>query len=242
VDGRGTEPGVIDLVLLGVIGLSALLGLFRGFIGIVVGTLSWLLAVWLSFLFGGAAADWLAQGQHPGLSHYLGGYGGVFVVVFAAVALVGWLIRAAVNAVRLGGLDRIAGFGLGALRGVVLACVLVLLMGYSSLPQEAAWRQSQVVPWLAPGAQWMRAQLPDWSVPVTDLGKLALPGDNGDLSATGQPVALPAAEGRAGQGGETATAEPAAALPRNIEPAPARDGESGPRRVDPHGQARPPSQ
>ncbi|HYG06860.1 MAG TPA: CvpA family protein [Stenotrophomonas sp.] len=233
---------MIDLVLLGVIGLSALLGLFRGFIGIVVGTLSWLLAVWLSFLFGGAAADWLAQGQHPGLSHYLGGYGGVFVVVFAAVALVGWLIRAAVNAVRLGGLDRIAGFGLGALRGVVLACVLVLLMGYSSLPQEAAWRQSQVVPWLAPGAQWMRAQLPDWSVPVTDLGKLALPGDNGDLSATGQPVALPAAEGRAGQGGETATAEPAAALPRNIEPAPARDGESGPRRVDPHGQARPPSQ
>jgi len=232
---------VIDLVLLGVIGLSALLGLFRGFIGIVVGTLSWLLAVWLSFLFGGAAAHWLAQGQHPGLTQYLCGYGGVFIVVFAAVALVGWLIRTAVNAVRLGGLDRIAGLGLGAVRGVVLACVLVLFMGYSSLPHEAAWQQSQVVPWLAPGAQWMRAQLPDWSVPVANLGKLALPGDNAALSATGQPVALPAAEGHAGRGGETATAEPAAALPSNIEPAPARDGESGPRRADPHGQARPPS-
>jgi len=225
---------VIDLVLLGVIGLSALLGLFRGFIGIVVGTLSWILAVWLSFLFGGDAAHWLAQGQHPGLSHYLGGYGGVFIGVFATVALVGWLIRTAVNAVRLGGLDRIAGFALGAVRGVVLACVLVLLMGYSSLPQEPAWRQSQVVPWLAPGAHWMRAQLPDWSVPVADLGKLPLPGDNGDFSATGQPVAVPAAEGRAGEGGDTAAADPAAALPRNIEPAPPRDGE-------PHGQARPPS-
>ncbi|WP_410603933.1 CvpA family protein, partial [Bacillus sp. SIMBA_008] len=48
---------MIDVVLLGLIGLSAMLGLFRGFIGIVVGTLSWLLAVWLSFLFGGAAAQ-----------------------------------------------------------------------------------------------------------------------------------------------------------------------------------------
>lgn len=233
---------MIDLVLLGVIGLSALLGLFRGFIGIVVGTLSWLLAVWLSFLFGGAAAHWLAGTQHPTLTQYVCGYGGLFIAVFAAVAIVGWLIRAAVNAVRLGGLDRIAGFGLGAVRGVVLACVLVLLMGYSSLPQEDTWRQSQVVPWLAPGAHWMRAQLPDWSVPVADLGKLALPGDNDDFSATGQPVAVPAAEGHVGRGGETAVAEPATALPTNIEPAPARAGEHGPRRADPHGQARPPSQ
>jgi len=233
---------VIDVVLLGVIGLSALLGLFRGFIGIVVGTLSWLLAVWMSFLFGGAAATWLAHGQLPTLPQYLCGYGGVFIIVFAMVALVGWMVRAAVNAVRLGGLDRIAGLGLGAVRGVVLACVLVLLLGYSALPHEPSWQQSRVVPWLQPGVQWMRAQLPDWSVPVPDLGKLALPGDNGYLSATGQPVAASAAEGRAGEGSKTATAEPAAALPTNIEPAPASGGEHGPRRADPHGQARPPSQ
>lgn len=233
---------MIDVVLLGLIGLSALLGLFRGFIGIVVGTLSWLLAVWLSFLFGGAAAQWLAHGQHPTLPQYLGGYGGVFIVVFAVVALIGWMIRAAVNAVRLGGLDRIAGLALGAVRGVVLACVLVLLLGYSALPHEPSWQQSRVVPWLQPGAQWMREQLPGWSVPVPDLGKLALPGDNDHSSATGEPVAASAAEGRAGEGGNTATAEPAAALPTNIEPAPVSGGEHGPRRADPHGQARPPSQ
>ena len=172
----------------------------------------------------------------------LAAYGGVFIVVFAVVALIGWMIRAAVNAVRLGGLDRIAGLALGAVRGVVLACVLVLLLGYSALPHEPSWQQSRVVPWLQPGAQWMREQLPGWSVPVPDLGKLALPGDNGYSSATGQPVAASAAEGRAGEGGNTATAEPAAALPTNIEPAPVSGGEHGPRRADPHGQARPPSQ
>jgi membrane protein required for colicin V production len=233
---------VIDLVLLGVIGLSALLGLFRGFIGIVVGTLSWLLAVWLSFLFGHAAALWLSHGQTPSLAQYLGGYGGVFIVVFAAIALLGWALRAAVNAVRLGGVDRMFGFALGLVRGVVVACVLVLLMGYSSLPQEPSWRQSQMLPWLQPGAEWMRAQLPDWEVPapeIGELGKLALPGDNRESSATGRPVALPAAEGHAGQGAEPGGSP--AALPANIEQVPLNDGEHDPRRVDPHGQARPPS-
>jgi len=233
---------MIDLVLLGVIGLSALLGLFRGFIGIVVGTLSWLLAVWLSFLFGHAAALWLSHGGTPSLAQYLGGYGGVFIAVFATMALLGWMLRAAVNAVRLGGVDRMFGFALGLVRGVVLACVLVLLMGYSSLPHEPSWRQSQVLPWLRPGAEWMRAQLPDWEVPTPDLGKLALPGDNAQIPATGWPVALPAAEGRAGGEGRTGAKEQAGELPANIEPTPPRDGEHDPQRVDPHGQARPPSQ
>lgn len=56
---------MIDMVLGVIILVSALLGLLRGFVAIVVGTLSWLLAGWATFLFGGPAARWLADGKHP---------------------------------------------------------------------------------------------------------------------------------------------------------------------------------
>ena len=51
---------MFDLVLLAIIGISALLGLMRGFVGIVVGAASWLLSGWAAFQFGGAAGRWLA--------------------------------------------------------------------------------------------------------------------------------------------------------------------------------------
>jgi transcriptional regulator with XRE-family HTH domain len=36
-----------------------------------------------------------------------------------------------------------------------------------------------VLPLLVPGAHWMRAKLPDWSVPEMDFRKRLVPGDNG---------------------------------------------------------------
>ncbi len=245
---------MIDLVLGAVILVSALLGLLRGFVGIVVGTLSWLLAGWATFQFGGPAATWLADGRAPTATQYFGGYAMVFVGVLVSVAVLGMVVRAGVDAVRLGGMDRTLGFGLGVVRGGVLACVLVLLMSFTPLTGEPAWRQSLLLPVLQPGAGWMRAQLPNWRVPdmnldklpAMDLGKLPLAGDNGGLGgalsgsglkdtvsrALGQPAGQAAGDGR----------DPAQALPANIDPAQVRGGERDPARVESQGQARPPSQ
>lgn len=237
---------MIDLVLLVVIGLSALLGLFRGFVGIVVGTASWLLAGWATFQFGGAAGHWLAEGARPSTTESLGGYALVFVGVLVTVAAVGMLIRAGVDAVRLNGTDRMLGLGLGLVRGAFFGCVLVLLAGFTPLTREPAWRESRVLPLLLPGADWMRAQLPDWSVPEVDLGKLPVAGDNGGLdkalSVSAMQETMARALGRTPAGDGARRGDPAQALPSNIDPAQVRAGESDPTRVESQGQARPPSQ
>lgn len=237
---------MIDLLLLVVIGVSALLGLFRGFVGIVVGTASWLLAGWATFQFGGDAGHWLAEGSRPSMTQYLGGYALVFVCVLVAVAVIGMVIRAGVEAVRLNGIDRSLGFALGALRGAFFACVLVLLMGFTPLTSEPAWRESRVLPLLLPVASWMRAQLPDWSVPEVDLGKLPLAGDNaglgGVLSTSSMKDTVERALGRQPQGAVPAGQDPARVLPQNIDPAQVRGGEHDPARVESQGQARPQSQ
>lgn len=247
---------MIDLVLMVVIGVSALLGLMKGFVGIVVGTLSWLLSGWAAFQFGDTTARWLAEGGQPSMTHYLGGYALTFVAVLVVVVIIGMVLRSALEATRLNSTDRALGFGLGVLRGGLFGCVLVLLMGFTPLPREAAWQQSKLLPVLLPGADWMRAQLPDLSMPDVDLrglpemdlGKLPMAGDNAALnemvagSGLQEAMSKVLGQGRNDAAGQADPQDPARVLPSNIDPAQVRPGQPDPARVESSGQARPPSQ
>ena len=256
---------MIDLVLGTVIVVSTLLGLLRGFVGIVVGTLSWVLAGLAAFLFGDRAARQFADGGTPGMTDYLGGYALTFVGGMIVVALIGMVIKASVRNTSLSGVDRLAGGGLGLVRGGFFACVLVLLLSFTPLPHEAAWRQSHLMPLIAPGAAWMRAQLPELSVPQMpampdlrdmnvdrlrnlDLNNPALSGDNGALNDKFQQAAaqLPqlgqtVSEALKGDGGRSAGRWPQPLEdPAPGDPAQVHPNEGDPARVvpTPKGQER----
>ena len=132
---------MIDIVLLVVIGGSALFGLIKGFVGTLVSTAAWLLAGWTAFQFGGDVASWLAEGSAPTATQLFGGYALSFIVVMLSVVLVGALVRSMVKSVGLSGVDRMLGMALGLVRGAFLACVLVLLMGFTPMPRELSWRR-----------------------------------------------------------------------------------------------------
>lgn len=242
---------MIDIVLLVLIGASVLLGLMRGFVGIVVSTLSWLLAGWAAFLFGNDAAHWWAAPLEPGTGHYVAGYLGVFLIVMIAVGLIGMLIKAAVKVTCLTGADRLLGGALGLVRGAFLGCVLLMLAAFTPLPQEPAWRTSQVRPLLQPGVRWMQAQLPEMALPevnlpqlpTMDLGKPLATGDNGVLGdvVAGRGWPRPVDEGRETAPADAAARGPASTLPVNIEPAHPRPDDTAPARNGTPGQARPPS-
>ena len=152
-----------DWVLLGVVGLSAALGLMRGFIGVLASLAAWVLAAWAAFRFGGQLAVVLAGGGSPGPSELLGGYAISFLVVLVVVGLVGWGMRKLVHGIGLSGVDRFLGLALGLARGAFVACALVLLMGFTALPQDPEWRRSLTVRVFLPGALLLRGWLPDWA-------------------------------------------------------------------------------
>ncbi|HSR65062.1 MAG TPA: CvpA family protein [Xanthomonadaceae bacterium] len=158
-----------DLLLLGVILVSTLLGLLRGFVGAVVSLLAWLLAGWAAFHFGAKLALLLAGSDAPGAGVLLAGYGLCFLGVLVVVGVAGWLVRKLVKAAGLSGADRALGGALGFARGGFVACVLVLLLGFTALPREPGWQQSRVVPVLLPGAQWLRGWLPGWAAQRVDF-------------------------------------------------------------------------
>ena len=159
-----------DLLLLAVIGASTLLGLMRGFIGVLASLAAWVLAGWAAFRFGARVAVMLAGNDDPAASHMMAGYGLSFVGVMVFVGLVGWLVRRLVHSVGLSGMDRALGGAFGLARGSLVACMLVLLMGFTDQPREPSWRESQVVPVLLPGAQWLGGWLPPWAAERIDFG------------------------------------------------------------------------
>jgi membrane protein required for colicin V production len=242
---------VIDLLLLGVIVVSALFGLMRGLLATVFGVLGWLLAGWAAFRFGHDASVMLSGGATPTLGQYAAGHAIAFFGVLLVVSAIGLLLRGVVDStVLLKGPDRLFGFGLGIVRGVLLAVLAVLVLGFTPVADGEPWRRSQVASWLRPPADWLRARLPELPAvpehPLLDLGKAVLAGDNAGLSeheaGSGLPQAMPerAEDARpAATGGSRQ--DPAKAWPSNIDPAQVRPDHPGPARTGPSGQARPPS-
>lgn len=197
----------LDWVLIVVVAASALLGLMRGFVGVVASLAAWVLAVWAALRFGGPLAVLLAGGGAPGPGQLLAGYALGFIVVLLLVGVAGWLLRKLVRSVGLSGIDRVLGLLLGLLRGAVVACVLVLLMGLTAIPRTPDWQRSQVVPVFLPGALWLRGWLPDWVAQRVDLG-------------VGAPApAIPGAKPAPPDPGSPELPEPV--TPRPIAPAPA---------------------
>jgi membrane protein required for colicin V production len=179
-----------DLLLLAIVVVSVLFGLMRGFIGALASIAAWLLAGWAAFHFGAALAMFIAGGDAPGPTQLLAGYALSFVGVLVFVGLVAWVLRKLVRTVGLSGVDRALGAVLGLARGGFVACLLVLLMGFTAIPRESGWQQSRVVPVLLPGAQWLRGWLPGWAAARVDFGASAPHSiDTGSALALPQPGA-----------------------------------------------------
>ena len=171
----------LDALILVIVGASALLGLLRGFIGGIASIAAWLLGGWAALKLGGDVALLLADSDSPGRLDLLLGYSTCFVAVALLVAAVAWGTRRVLAGMGLGGVDRGLGLALGLARGGFVACLLVLLLGFTHLPRDARWQGSALVPMFKPGARWLAGWLPDWALARLDLD-----------GRTGPPTALPA--------------------------------------------------
>ena len=161
--------GALDWLLLAILGVSALTGLMRGFVGVIASFAAWLLGGWAALALGGGVARQLADTANPTPVQMLIGYAVCFLVVSALIALLAFLARRALKAAGLGGVDRAFGLALGGVRGVVMACAIVLLLGFTPLPRQPQWHASALLPLFKPGALWMSTWLPEWARARLDL-------------------------------------------------------------------------
>jgi membrane protein required for colicin V production len=157
-----------DYCILAVLGLSVLMGLMRGFIGEVLALAGWVLAFWFAWQFGDSIAAHLTMVDQPSIRMLLG-YGLCFLLVLLVSGIVSFLMRKLVAGSGLSGSDRLLGMVFGLVRGLALVTITVLLLGFTPLPRDPWWHQSQLLPTFQGYAQWLSARLPPEATKYLDL-------------------------------------------------------------------------
>lgn len=130
----------LDLILLGVIGFGSVRGWFTGATRQLVSTVGWLVGfVLAAALMGpvGSAAVYVL-GASERTAPVVG-----FIIVFAAalagVALLGHAVRKTLEAVKLGGLDKLGGSVLGGLKAALGLSLFLTVTAFSPLAGGEPW-------------------------------------------------------------------------------------------------------
>ena len=155
----------VDWILLAVLGLSFLLGIWRGLVHEVLSLAGWVVAFFVSQMYAPQAAAWLPMEGSSQMLRYAAGFVTVFVAVLVATVFLSWLIRKMVSAVGLGPLDRLLGAVFGLLRGWVILLAATVVVGMTPLHASQAWQQAQGAPLLQQFLHVLKPVLP------ADFGK-----------------------------------------------------------------------
>lgn len=152
---------VFDYAVLGIIGVSVLLSLLRGFIREFLGLASWVVAAFAAKVYAVQVALMLPASIPTQSLRMVAGFAIVFLGILLLASLLAIAVSELFKQVGLGWLDRGLGAFFGLARGLLIVGVLVLLGGMTSMPQDARWRNAMfsapmeamvvaVKPWLPP--------------------------------------------------------------------------------------------
>lgn len=142
------EAGVhwADLVLLFIVGASALMSLFRGFVREVLALAGWVCASWGAFHYAGRLAPLLDGIVSVPSVRLAMAFLAVLVGVLFGFALLNQLASRLVSSTGLTPTDRLLGMLFGIARGVAIATLLVMLAGLTPVPRDAWWREARLLP------------------------------------------------------------------------------------------------
>jgi membrane protein required for colicin V production len=150
-----------DYFILGVIILSSLVGVFRGFIKEVFSLVVWAVAFFVAWHFSGDVADLLSNAVTLPSARTAMGFAGLFIATLLVGGLINFLLGKLVETTGLSGTDRLLGGLFGAVRGLALVVALLLVCGFTPIPQDPWWRDSATIQRLMPLVERAAQLLPE---------------------------------------------------------------------------------
>ncbi len=152
---------VFDYIFLGVLALSAAVGMWRGLVSEVMALLAWILALLAAWHYAGEAAALLTGLIVESAWRQVAGFALVFVAVLLIAALLRFLLRELLRAAGLGAADRFFGAVFGLARGLAIAFAVVLLGGLVGVAREPWWANAMFAPPLETAVIASKPWLPD---------------------------------------------------------------------------------
>lgn len=151
---------LVDWILLAIVLISTAIALVRGFIKEVISLVTWLAAFGIALGFSQTAAALVPEAVDIPSARVAIAFVALFVIVLILGGIINWAVSKLVETTGLSGTDRSVGMVFGLLRGVLIVAGLLLLAGFTALPQESWWQASALIPHFKVVAGWLLAVLP----------------------------------------------------------------------------------
>lgn len=150
----------LDFVIIGVITISALISLVRGFIKESISLASWVLAIFIALRYFTPMAQLLEPYiASPTIRNGVG-FATLFVCALLVGAIVNFMASQMVSRTGLSGTDKSLGVVFGGARGVLIVTMVVALAGLTPMPSESWWQGSVMIEYFVSLAGWVKELLP----------------------------------------------------------------------------------
>lgn len=150
-----------DFALIGILGASTLLGLWRGLIkellSLVAFGLAFLAAIWWGPSLDEAKFMLWVSNEYLRLGI---AYAALFVVTLLSVGLLNMALAAMIKSTGLTPADRGLGGLFGLIRGCLLSLVLVIVAGYTALPDQPWWKHAMFSKQIVGVVQQIKLRVP----------------------------------------------------------------------------------
>jgi Uncharacterized membrane protein, required for colicin V production len=136
----------VDFTIIGVIILSALISIIRGFVKEALSLISWVLAFFIASRFYMYITSYLTYFDSDVIRIAVA-IAILFISTLIVCAIISYIIGQLVQKTGLSGTDRVLGICFGIIRGtLVVAAVLFFVDTFTPLSQTLEWEQSLLIP------------------------------------------------------------------------------------------------
>ncbi len=150
----------LDLVILGIVVLSALISLIRGFVKESISLVTWIVAGVLALRYFSPMAELLQPFVDAPMIRDVAGFVIIFISTLVVGAIVNFIMSQLVSRTGLSGTDKALGVVFGGARGVLIVTMVVLLASLTPMPEASWWQDSASVGFFQQLAEWLKGIIP----------------------------------------------------------------------------------
>ncbi|MCX7096823.1 MAG: CvpA family protein [Methylococcales bacterium] len=150
----------IDYVIIGLAAIGLIVGLLRGFSVEAYSLFFWMLATVVGLAFSLEFSTFLEPHIKDTVPRIAASFGLLFWITLIIGSVIRFLLGEAIKKSDLTILDRLGGMLVGAIRGLYIMVVLILLAGLTPLPDDLWWGESTLLPPFELSAVWLRDHIP----------------------------------------------------------------------------------
>lgn len=150
----------VDGAVIGIVLISVLVSVLRGFVREVLSLLAWIVAFWVASAYAVPVSELLASYVTIESARVVLAFVGVLIVTLIAVGIINHLIGTLLDKTGLSGTDRLLGAVFGLARGAAIVLVLVLFGGLTKFPADPWWQEAQSLPPFETAALYVISVMP----------------------------------------------------------------------------------